>query len=229
MKSPLILYVEDENVLAEIVRENLEDNGYRILHATTGSAAFDLFTADRPDLIILDVMLPDMEGFQLAKQIREIDQSTPIIFLSSKSLPENVVSGFESGGNDYLKKPFSIKELLIRVKSLLSGGRIATVTSTTTQHAGFGKYNFDMDKGLLVCGDKIKQLTSRETEILKKLFLNKNKVITRAELLNSMWGNEDFFTGRSLDVFITKLRNYLKEDPSVQIINIRGVGYKLVY
>lgn len=228
MKKPLILYVEDEQVLAEIIKESLEDKGYEVAYAGDGKTAFTLFRELSPQLIILDVMLPDMQGFELAKQIRASNKTIPIIFLTSKSEPSNVVQGFESGGSDYLKKPFSIQELLIRIKVLLSEGRLLATTASAEAEYDIGQFIFNPNKATLSRENQHIKLTSRESEILNVLLQNRNGITSRTVLLNSMWGNEDFFSGRSLDVFITKLRKHLKADPKVEIINVRGVGYRLV-
>jgi DNA-binding response OmpR family regulator len=228
MKKPLILYVEDELVLAEIVKESLEDKGYEVLHAADATIATALFSASTPQLIILDVMLPDPQGFELAKQFRATNQNIPIIFLTSKSEPASVVQGFESGGSDYLKKPFSIQELLIRIKVLLSDGRVLPVAINESSTLPIGKYLFHPLKAVLTNNDQIIKLTSREAEILKALLHNKNNITSRSSLLKSMWGNDDFFSGRSLDVFITKLRKHLKDDPTIEIVNVRGIGYKII-
>jgi DNA-binding response OmpR family regulator len=229
MKPVKVLYTEDEESLAEIVRESLEAKGFTVCYASTGAASYSLFITESPDIILLDVMLPDTDGFALSKTIRIKDQKTPILFLTSKSLPENVVSGFESGGNDYLKKPFSIEELIIRMKALLSPDRLVQTTNVAQEAVIIGNYVFDPVKNYISYNNKVQKLTSRESEILRTLYINRNRIIERKKLLESMWGDDDFFTGRSLDVFITKLRKHLREDASVQIINVRGVGYKLVF
>lgn len=225
-----ILFAEDEPALAEIVKETLMFKGFEVIHATTASETINQYHKIKPDILILDVMLPDGDGFSLAKQLRHTDTQTPIIFLTSKSLPADVVTGFESGGNDYLKKPFSIEELVIRIKALLSRNRLVIKPDEQKKQAiPIGKYHFHYPEGILTFEGAHKTLTNREAEILQMLLLNKNNVLDRNLILNTLWNNNDYFSGRSLDVFITKLRRYLKDDPSVFIINIRGQGYKLVY
>lgn len=224
-----ILFVEDEPALAEIVKESLESKGFEVKHASTAKDAMASYYTGHYDILVLDVMLGDGDGFSMAKQIRLEDLHTPIIFLTSKSLPADVVNGFESGGNDYLKKPFSMEELIIRMKALLNKNRLVS-KNTDTVHGEIviGNYNFSYTKGELYFFGIKRVLTSRESEILKMLILNRNQILERNVLLTTIWGENDYFSGRSLDVFITKLRKYLKEDPSVSIVNIRGQGYKLI-
>ena len=223
-----ILLVEDELVLAEIIRESLQSRGFAVMHTASAIEAAALYSRLSPDLIILDVMLPDGDGFMVAKQIRHINLDTPIIFLTSRSLPQDVVQGFESGGNDYLKKPFSLEELIVRMKALLSRNRLAISTKSDTENIRIGNYVFQYPKGVLSLADDHRVLTNRECEILQLLIINRNQVLSRNTLLTTFWDNNDYFSGRSLDVFITKLRKYLKGDPSINIINVRGQGYKLI-
>lgn len=224
--SPIILFAEDEVILAEIVKESLESRGFMVIHCETAQDTFDLYQEYSPDLIILDVMLPDADGFTVARQIRERDRNTPIIFLTSKSLPQDVVTGFESGGNDYLKKPFSIEELVVRIKALLGRG-VVCKEDIRNSIIAIGKYSFNQPLQKLSIGDRFIDLTARETELLTLLLVNKNQMVERKKILIQLWGNDDFFSGRSLDVYITKLRKYLQWDACVQIVNIRGKGYKL--
>lgn len=226
-----ILFVEDEPALAEIVKESLMMKGYMVSHCKTGRETMSLYAKQDFDLVLLDVMLPDATGFELAKQLRQTNVQVPIIFLTAKNQPSDVISGFESGANDYIKKPFSLEELAIRIKVLLSAGRqlevnpIPSLTKTTT----IGKYEFIYPKAILSLNGQVRKLTSREAEILQLLILNKAHILTRDVILNQLWQNNDYFSGRSLDVFITKLRKYLKGDPSICIVNVRGQGYKLMY
>lgn len=224
-----ILLVEDEPALAEIVKETLEEKGFSVTHADNVKSGLTSYNTLKPDILILDVMLPDGDGFSLLKKIRTQDQITPALFLTSKSLPADVVTGFESGANDYLKKPFSIDELLIRIKSLLGTIHHQPFNFTSQKGIyGIGEFNFHYPEGFLVYKGSKKQLTFREAEILHTLIVQHEKVILRTDLLYEYWGNDDYFSGRSLDVFITKLRKYLKNDPSVSIVNFRGKGYKLI-
>ena len=223
-----VLLIEDELVLAEIVLESLQSRGFSVSHAATIAEGLNLYYTHSPAVIVLDVMLPDGSGLELARQLRNLGTELPIIFLTSKSLPQDVVDGFESGGNDYLKKPFSLEELIVRIRALLSKSRLIT-PNPGVNTIPLGQFVFKYPKGVLQMLGNERLLTTREAEILHMLILNKNGVLSRNELLNSLWGDNDYFSGRSLDVFITKLRQYLKEDPSVSILNIRGQGYKLIY
>jgi DNA-binding response OmpR family regulator len=224
-----ILFVEDEPALAEIVKESLETRGFEVSHMTTIAQALQAHATYKFDIMILDVMLSDGDGFSLLKKIRATDFTTPALFLTSKSLPTDVVNGFESGANDYLKKPFSMEELVVRIKSLLGivGARPILIKSTGL--FTIGEYTFHYPEGILVYKGTKKQLTFREAEILNTLQANHDQMVLRQELLLTNWGNDDYFSGRSLDVFITKLRKYLKQDPSIAILNFRGQGYKLIF
>ncbi|HEY4061317.1 MAG TPA: response regulator transcription factor [Puia sp.] len=221
-----ILFVEDEPFLAEIVKESLESRGFDVVHHLTASAALEAYYTSRPDILVLDVMLPDADGFAVARRIRETDMEVPILFLTSKSLPQDVVTGFESGGNDYLKKPFSMEELVVRIRALTS--------RTRTLYGGAAdfeapvpigtKYSFLYSQAILRAGAGTIALTAREAELLKLFLLNRNQLLQRKDILLHIWGNDDFFTGRSLDVFISRLRKYLQQDPDVKIMNVRGGG-----
>ena len=228
MTSTRVLLIEDELVLAEIIRESLQSRGFVVIHSSTIKDAMQLYIEQNPEIIILDVMLPDGDGFDFARKIRNADIDTPIIFLTSRSLPQDVVEGFESGGNDYLKKPFSLEELIIRMKALLNKNRLVINTNPDSRNTKIGDYLFQYPKGVLSFKGAQRALTTRESEILQLLILNRNQILSRQTLLSTFWGTDDYFSGRSLDVFITKLRNYLKHDPGVSILNIRGQGYKLI-
>lgn len=225
-----ILFVEDELSLAEIIKETLESRGFDVFHAASAAEGMEAYSQRRPDIILLDITLPDSDGFSFARLIRQTNMDVPILFLTSRSLPQDVVKGFESGGNDYVKKPFSIEELIVRIKALLSSNRtIFTQSSANENHFHIGKYMFNYLQAYLQKDEKKIKLTYREAELLKLLLLNRNQVLERKNILLHIWQNDDFFSGRSMDVFITKLRKYLKDDPSVQIMNVRGVGYKLLF
>lgn len=229
MIKQLILLVEDEPVLAEIVRESLQTRGFEVWHADTVKTAIALYNKQQPALMVLDVMLPDGDGFTLARQIRTHNVELPIIFLTSRSLPQDVVEGFESGGNDYLKKPFSLEELIVRIKALLSINRLISPVNNSAQATALGQYLFEYPASSLTFLGKKRMLTTREGEILHMLIISKNQVLDRKTVLLRLWGNDDYFSGRSLDVFMAKLRKYLKDDPTINILNIRGQGYKLIY
>jgi DNA-binding response OmpR family regulator len=219
-----IIYAEDEPALGQIVKESLETRNFTVRLCADGEEAFKAFEKHIPDVLVLDVMMPKQDGFSLAKAIRKVNPSIPIIFLTAKSQVSDVVEGFHAGGNDYLKKPFSMEELIIRVHALL--GRIGK-SDIQKQHA-IGKYMFDVNKQTLTLGNQTQTLTHRETILLHELLLQKNQLLERAYILNKIWGDDDFFAARSMDVFVSKLRKKLRADASVEIINLRGFGYKLV-
>ncbi|MBQ4818504.1 response regulator transcription factor [Aquimarina sp. MMG016] len=219
-----IILAEDEPSLGQIIKESLETRGFKIHLATNGQEAYDLYKEIMPKLLVLDVMMPKKDGFTLAKEIRLEDDSIPIIFLTAKSQTQDVVEGFTIGGNDYLKKPFSMEELIVRINNLLQ----RTKLQKNAEILSIGKYSFDFPKQLLNYQGEVQQLTHREAHLLFHLAKNKNQVLDRSMILKKLWGDDDFFNGRSMDVFITKLRKKLKKDETIQIINVRGYGYKLV-
>lgn len=220
-----IILAEDEPALALIIKESLETRNFAVMHCKDGEEAFEAFTKQKPDLLILDVMMPKKDGFSAAKDIRKLDKKIPIIFLTAKSQTQDVVEGFNLGGNDYLKKPFSMEELIVRIHSLL--GRIAF--EKTEENISIGSYIFNLTKQTLQLSDTIISLTHREAELLYFLNENRNEILDRSVVLKKIWGNDDFFNGRSMDVFITKLRKKLSLDPNIHIINVRSQGYKLIY
>lgn len=220
-----VLFIEDEPALGMIVKDSLAYRGFDVLYAANGIEGLEQFRQHQPDIVVADIMMPDMDGFTMAEHIRRDDPHTPIIFLTARSQTADVVRGFELGGNDYLKKPFSLDELVARINALLRvGGSRAGATGTLK----IGRYIFDPAKQKLSVDDREVTLSHREAELLRRLYQQRNEVLGRSEVLNELWGDDSFFNGRSLDVFITKLRRYLREDPKIQIINIRGRGYKLV-
>jgi DNA-binding response OmpR family regulator len=219
-----VLLAEDEASLGMIVRESLETRGFNVFHAENGVEALELYNIEKPDILVLDVMMPKKDGFTLAKEIREQNKKIPIIFLTAKSQTSDVLEGFNHGGNDYLKKPFSMEELIVRINSLLN--RIEL--KTNVDFIKIGDYVFNYTKQTLTIENNTEQLTHREAELLFYLFEKKNEVLDRTFILNKLWGNDDFFNARSMDVFISKLRKKLKKDSNIQIINIRGFGYKLL-
>ncbi|MFD0765359.1 response regulator transcription factor [Mucilaginibacter lutimaris] len=229
MNKVSVLLAEDELALAHIVRESLEVSGFEVILCANGEQALQKYNHKKPDILALDVMMPKMDGFEVAKRIRQADKLTPIIFLTAKSQPKDVVAGFESGANDYLKKPFSVEELIIRIRVLLSANRLLERPKTINKDYRISELIFSSAKNTLQLGTNIWPITARESDILKMLCQNRHEVIARKELLKNIWGDDSFFNARSLDVFITKLRRHLQADPNIQIINIRGVGYKLVW
>ena len=225
-----ILLAEDELALAHIVRESLEQENFEVILCSNGEQAFQKYIECKPDILALDVMMPRMDGFEVAKNIRLKDKTTPILFITARSQPKDVVAGFESGANDYLKKPFSVEELIVRIKVLMSDNRLLQKPKVKKEESfSIGNILFNPYKNTIHQGTETWQLTSRESDILKLLCQQEQDVLPRRSLLKAVWGDDSFFNARSLDVYITKLRKRLEADPNVQIINIRGVGYKLVW
>lgn len=220
-----ILLAEDEPALGQIIKESLETRNFNVLLCENGEKAYQIYKQNSPELLVLDVMMPKKDGFTLAKEIRLEDDTIPIIFLTAKSQTEDVVEGFNIGGNDYLKKPFSIEELIARINNLLN----RTQLQKTTEVIEIGAYTFNFPKQHITYKNSEKvQLTHREAHLLYHLIKHKNQVLDRSLILNKLWGTDDFFSARSMDVFITKLRKKLKQDESIQIVNVRGFGYKLI-
>ncbi|MDO1502532.1 response regulator transcription factor [Winogradskyella maritima] len=219
-----LLLAEDESALGQIIKESLETRDFKVTLCEDGNKALEAYQAHRPEILVLDVMMPKKDGFTLAKEIREIDDDIPIIFLTAKSQTQDVVEGFSIGGNDYLKKPFSMEELIVRIHNLIS----RTETQKTSEVLTIGDFTFNFPKQQLTYkNEEGEQLTHREAHLLFHLIKNKNSVLDRSLILNKLWGNDDFFSARSMDVFITKLRKKLKKDERLQILNVRGFGYKL--
>lgn len=220
-----ILLVEDDLNLGLIISDHLKSDGYAVSLCNNGIEAMQRFNEDKFHLCIFDVMLPKKDGFTLARDIRKMNSEIPILFLSAKGMTEDKVEGFNAGGDDYLSKPFSIEELQLRIKALLKRINIRVEPEEQTKFA-LGIFIFDTENQTLVSKDEVKSLTKKEVQILKILYKYKNQVISREVILNSVWGQNDYFVGRSLDVFITKLRKYLREEPKILISNIHGVGFK---
>jgi DNA-binding response OmpR family regulator len=223
-----ILYVEDDMNLGFVVKEVLEDKGYTVKHCVDGDDAIQKFGTDSFQLCILDIMLPNKDGFEVAEFIRKVDATVPIIFLSAKSLSDDKIKGLKIGADDYITKPFSTEEFLLRVENLLK--RTGTLDNDGADKDVFpiGKYIFNYKEYCLILGDEIKRLTEREANLLRLLCLHKNQIITREVLLKSVWGKDDYFTGRSMDVFISKLRKYLSTDDTVKIQVVHGIGFKMI-
>jgi DNA-binding response OmpR family regulator len=227
MSKTKVFYVEDELFLARIVKESLESREFDVIMESDGARAVDLFKKSQPDICVLDVMLPNKDGFEIADEIREINENIPIIFLTAKTQTEDVIKGFNLGGNDYIRKPFSMEELIIRIQNLLhlrQGG----AKKISAESVKIGKYNFQINRQVLSNDKDQRKLSFRESELLKLLYGSRDKVIDRRDILNLLWGNDSFFNSRNLDVYITKLRSYLKDDPSLEIITIKGIGYRFV-
>ena len=221
------MYVEDEVNLAKITADMLVRHGFRVKCADNGHAGLEAFGAAHYDICIVDIMLPGLDGYSLVRKIRERDPDVPVIFLTARSLAEDVVKGFESGGNDYLRKPFNIEELVARMNALLN--RFLKVQPAKQETVfGIGSYTFDYSL-MRLCGNGADiTLTHLENELLHRLILNKNNVLPRKNVLLELWGNDTFFNARSMDVYISKLRKHLAADALLSIVNIRGIGYKLI-
>jgi two-component system response regulator VicR len=226
-----VLLVEDEVALGQIIKDSLQSRGFVVSHVIDGGSAYDAYVSYRPSIIILDVMLPTESGLNIAKKIRLEDKHTPILFLTARAMPGDLLNGYEAGGNDYLKKPFDMEELIVRVKVLLNQNRLLedTQAGLSKSTVNIGTYIYDMVHCTLSNHGITKKLTAREAEVLKVLYQNRNRLLDRKAFLLQIWGDDDFFSSRSLDVFITKLRKNFVDDPMVQIINHRGFGYKLVF
>ncbi len=225
-----ILYVEDEKVLSELVTESLIAKGYRVETGSDGLEGFELYENSTYDLCILDIMMPKMDGYTLAKKIRSLNDQIPILFLTAKNTASDVVEGFSSGGNDYLKKPFSMQELHARIENLI---RMTTQNATPNiveeQTINIGRFSYYPIKQELVLADEIRQLSHREHELLVLLLQSNKGVVDRRIILKKIWGDDSFFHSRNLDVYIRKLRKYFEQDDAVQIITLKGVGYRFVY
>ena len=221
-----LLLAEDEPALGQIIKESLETRNFLVTLCTNGEEAYTKYKESEPQLLVLDVMMPKKDGFTLAKEIREEDSKIPIIFLTAKSQTQDVVEGFSIGGNDYLKKPFSMEELIVRIKNLLDRSSL----QKKTEIIQIGNYTFNFPKQTLLHNQTNNSvlLTHREAHLLFHLYNTKNEVLDRSFVLKKLWGNDDFFNARSMDVFISKLRKKLKEDQNIQIVNVRGYGYKLI-
>ena len=220
-----ILYAEDELFLGKIVKESLESRGYEVLMEADGNKVLSHFTQMQPDICILDIMLPNKDGFSIAEDIRNNNKEVPIIFLTAKTQTEDLVKGFKTGGNDYIKKPFSLEELIARIENILKN---KTAGPADQAEVNIGAYRFQSNHQVLRHEAEERKLSFRETELLKILYLNRDRIIDRKYILNLLWGNDNFFNSRNLDVYITKLRSYLKKDSNLQIITVKGVGYRFV-
>jgi DNA-binding response OmpR family regulator len=221
-----LLLLEDELPLARIVRESLERQGYQVYHAANGVLGLAAFQRDTFDLCIVDVMLPQLDGFAFVAEVRRTNQQVPILFLTAKSQPTDVVQGFGVGGNDYLRKPFSLEELAVRLRELLRRVPAAPEQPATIT---LGRYNFIPHKQELWLESKlVAKLSHRESELLRLLASHRPQAMARQATLLQLWGDDSFFHARSMDVFISRLRKHLRHDPSLAILNIRGVGYRLV-
>jgi two-component system, OmpR family, response regulator VicR len=226
-KKPSILYVEDDLTLSFITRDNLMLKGYEVDFADDGLKALEMIRLGSYDLYILDVMLPKMDGFTLAAKIRETNVDTPIIFLTARSLMEDRIHGLQLGGDDYITKPFSIEELVLKIEVFLRRRKIIPSENNHATVIRLGDYLFDSDNQQLNFSDKVSTLTFRECELLKLFAQNLNQIVKREQILMKVWGNDQYFSSRSLDVFISRIRKLLKADPAIKIENIHNIGYRM--
>ena len=222
-----ILLAEDDPNLGKLLQEYLDAKGYTTVLATNGKEGFDQFRKGTFDLCLLDVMMPVKDGYTLAKEIRTINHDIPIVFLTAKSMKEDTIEGFNAGADDYITKPFSMEELLLRLKAILRRTKGGALNMEQTQFT-IGDYKYDYTRQMLEYGDKSQKLTSKEADLLRLLALHKNEVLDRSFALNTIWGDDSYFNSRSMDVYIAKLRKYLKEDQGVEIMNIHGRGFRLI-
>ena len=222
-----ILYVEDDPNLAFATMDNLEQFDYEIVHAADGFEALEIFGKEHFDICVLDIMLPKMDGFTLAENIRKSDSQVPILFLTARALQEDKIKGLKLGADDYVTKPFSIEELRLRIDVFLRRSKTDNPTPVKPESNKVGKYTFDFQKLSLAINESSQSLTFREAEVLKYLADRPDQVIRRDELLKAIWGDDDYFMGRSLDVFISRLRKYLAADPDIKIDNVHGVGFRM--
>lgn len=220
-----ILLAEDEDMLATIVRDTLEVKGFRVQLARTGNEALSFFQSFQPDLLVLDVMMPELNGYEVAEQVRKKNPHVPIIFLTAKTQTVDVLKGFESGANDYVKKPFSLDELIARIQALL---RNHSASASQLQPVyTIGKFEFDAQRQSLLIDGQKRELSFKETQLLAVLAVSVNQVVEKDKVLNELWNGNSIYNSRNMDVVITRIRQHLKGDEKVKIINIRGIGYKL--
>jgi DNA-binding response OmpR family regulator len=226
-KNVKILLAEDDKNLGTVLKAYLDAKNYNCTLCVNGKEALEEFQQNEYDFVILDVMMPLMDGFTVAKNIRETNTEVPVLFLTAKSLQEDVMQGFNVGGDDYLTKPFNMEELLARIEAILRRSQ-ANKTPKQVDSYEIGKYKFDVTRHILSMGDSDQKLTSKEAALLELLCANKNQTLDRSEALKKIWFDDSYFNARSMDVYVTKLRKYLKGDPDIEILNVHGVGFKLI-
>ncbi|NUO80267.1 response regulator transcription factor [candidate division KSB1 bacterium] len=227
MTQASILLIEDDPNLGFILQENLELQGYRVERCADGEAGLQAFLRQRFDLCLIDVMLPKKDGFSLARDIRKTTQELPIIFLTAKSLKEDRIEGFKIGGDDYLTKPFSMEELALRIQAVLRRSRALPEEKSAASIFQIGSYSFNAEQQALKRGEETQKLTAKEAELLRLLCLHMNEVLEREVALKLIWGEDNYFNARSMDVFISKLRKYLSADEHLEIRNVHGKGFRL--
>lgn len=227
MEKTKILLAEDDPNLGTILQDFLKIKNYEVTLAVDGERAFEFFQEEKFDLCVFDVMMPKLDGFNLAKKIRKTNNQIPMIFLTAKSMSEDKIEGFKSGADDYITKPFNSEELLLRITAVLRRVKKSKEEDNKPDEFKIGKYIFNSKKRNLEIDGSFQKLTSKENELLKLLCLKKNNILERSLALKTIWKEDNYFTSRSMDVYIAKLRNYLKSDDSIEIINIHGSGFKL--
>ena len=223
-----LLLAEDDSNLGSILQEYLTEKDYKVTLCEDGKEAFKQFKKEVYDICVFDVMMPLMDGFTLAKEVRFLNKNVPIVFLTAKAQKDDAIEGFVSGADDYITKPFSTEELLLRLKAILRRAGNKTLTNMEQNEFKIGKYKFDFNHQTLTINKKEQKLTSREAELLKLFCLNENSILDRNFALKTIWLDDNYFNGRSMDVYITKLRKYLKDDPQIEIINVHGKGFKML-
>lgn len=220
-----ILLVEDDNNLGNLLQDSLEIKNYEVVLRRNGDEGAAEFKLGKFDMCILDVMMPKKDGFTLAKEIRRVNAQIPIIFLTAKALKEDTIEGLKLGADDYITKPFSMDELVLRMENIFK--RLPKAELSQQEQFTIGKFSFDNSSRILKIGDSETKLTTKESELLKILALHMDRILERELALNEVWGTDSYFAGRSMDVYIAKLRKYLKNDPNVEILNVHGTGFKL--
>lgn len=221
-----ILLVEDDTNLGNLLQDSLEIKNYEVVLKRNGEDAFNEFKAGKFDMCLLDVMMPKKDGFTLAKDIRRMNATVPIIFLTAKALKEDTIEGLKLGADDYITKPFSMEELILRMENIFK--RLPKAEASTQNQFKIGSFDFDNTMRVLKIDGKELKLTTKESELLKMLAVYTDRILEREVALNAVWGTDSYFAGRSMDVYIAKLRKYLKDDPSVEILNIHGTGFKMI-
>jgi DNA-binding response OmpR family regulator len=222
-----VLYVEDELSLGKIVKESLQRRGFDVIMESDGDKVLDVFRQSNPTVCVLDVMLPNKDGFEIAEEIRAINPQVPILFLTAKTQTADLVKGFTLGGNDYIRKPFSMEELIVRIDNVLRR-TVEKPAGPPRDYITIGRFRFYTNRQVLSNGHEEQKLSYKESELLKLLYENRNGIIDRKNILDLLWGHDSFFNSRNLDVYITRLRVRLKEDENLQILTIKGIGYRFV-
>lgn len=221
-----ILLAEDDFDYASILKQYLEFSGFSVTWAKDGKEALKIFPDTNPDICVLDVMMPHMDGFSLAENIIEIYPDTPFIFLTAKSLKDDKIKGLKLGADDYIVKPFEVEELILRIQNILKRTQKSNLSTSDSKKFKIGDYIFD-EENYLLSHDKIThRITEKEAHLIRFLYTNKNKLVKREDILKEIWGNDDFFSGRSMDVFISRLRKYFNQDPTISIPSVRGLGFQ---